>query len=228
MKIPEIEYLISEAIDRKPKATNAPMNLYIYDGKLICGARVVMPIGAVFVIHVSPDQLQNGFSDSEWKLVVEKIQELVGTGGLAVNTPAEAMNIKQNKLQGQISTNNSKFNDRRSEQRLPYCYPVWFAKDPDKPFKDFKKTFSQGRMVDVSSCGMAFTCNAYENRLSPGIKLTSRFSVPRVNPDNSLDTISFNRIGHICRIERINSVLDRVAVSFNESLPFRPAEQVYG
>jgi len=43
--------------------------------------------------------------------------------------------------------------ERRREQRLRYQWPVWFA-------EDFTKTVSQGLMVDVSSGGMAFTCNA--------------------------------------------------------------------
>ncbi len=44
----EIESLIAEAIDNRPRVTNAAMNLYIHNGRLICGARIVMPEDAVY------------------------------------------------------------------------------------------------------------------------------------------------------------------------------------
>jgi hypothetical protein len=181
------------------------MNLYIYDGKLICGARVVMPKDADFIAHMAPHQLENGFSDGEWKLVVEKAREIVEAEKLAAGTAKKAMSVKRN-------------TEQRTEQRLCYHRPVWFA-------ENFGSALSQGRMVDVSSEGMAFTCRADENYPHPGQQIATRFSIPRLNPDDSFDTISFNRIGRICRVDRANSPLRRVAVQFAKPLPFKPAEQ---
>ena len=208
MNSPEIERLIAEAIENRPKVTNAPMNLYIYDGKLICGARVVMPRDADFIAHVAPHQLENGFSDSEWKLVVEKTREIVSSEELTAGAVKKPLSGKRKK-------------EQRKEQRLRHRRPVWFA-------EDFGAELSQGRMVDVSSMGMAFTCRADENCSHPGQQIAARFSVPRLNPDDSFDTVSFNRIGRICRLDRVNSPLRRVAVQFAKPLPFKPAEQAIG
>jgi hypothetical protein len=72
MDVPEIERLLSEAIASRPKATNAPLNLYVYNGKIICGARTVMPKNARFITHIGAETIAAGFSENEWKLVVEK------------------------------------------------------------------------------------------------------------------------------------------------------------
>lgn len=221
MNPPEIEYLVTEAIDKRPKVTNAPMNLYIYDKKLICGARIVMPIDADFVAHITPDQLQNGFSTEDWKLIVEKIKEIVGTGDLATNAIREPVGVSQNELPNQAKADQEDFEERRKEQRLQYHRPIWFA-------REFNETPSQGRMVDVSSGGMAFTCRADENCLLPGQRITTRFSLPRLNRDNSFDTVSFNRIGCICRVNKADRFMRQVAIQFAKPLPFKPVEQHTG
>ena len=110
-------------------------------------------------------------------------------------------------------------NERRTEKRLRYCWPIWFG-------NDFSGVLSQGQMVDVSSRGAAFTC--YENDMRPhlGQNITARFSIPQYGPDNPFDMADFVRNGHVCRIESTNSSLCRIAVQFAEPLPFRPGEQV--
>ena len=59
----QIEQLISQAIANRPLATSAPLNLYILNSKLICGARIVMPKNARFIAHISPETIVHGFDE---------------------------------------------------------------------------------------------------------------------------------------------------------------------
>lgn len=111
-----------------------------------------------------------------------------------------------------------KTKERRREERLRYQWPVWFA-------EDFKKTISQGLMVDVSSGGVAFTCSADENCPHVGQKLTTRFSIPRFGSEDSSAKASFTRIGRVCRVDNLNSALRRVAIQFEEPLSLKPGEE---
>ena len=109
-------------------------------------------------------------------------------------------------------------NERRTEQRLRYFWPIWFAEDPNE-------ALAQGQMVDVSSRGAAFTCYANDGCPYPGQHITARFSVPRYGPDDSFDMANFTRSAHVCRVDNVNSFLRRIAVQFAEPLPFKPGEQ---
>ena len=109
-------------------------------------------------------------------------------------------------------------NERRTEQRLRYFWPVWFAEDPNE-------TLAQGQMVDVSSRGAAFTCYADNDCPYPGQHITARFSVPHYGLNDSFDMANFTRSAHVCRVENVNSFLRRIAVQFAEPLPFKPGEQ---
>ena len=111
--------------------------------------------------------------------------------------------------------------ERRGEKRLRYHWPIWFA-------EDFNGLLSQGQMVDVSSNGASFTCSANNSCPYPGQTVTTRFSVPRFDGDNSFNIASFTRHCHICRIDDINSFTKRVAIQFAEPLPFKPAQQTQG
>ena len=108
--------------------------------------------------------------------------------------------------------------DRRTEQRLRYHWPVWFA-------EDFDGVLSQGQMVDVSSGGAAFTCHADNYCPYPDQVITARFSIPKYDSEESFDISSFTRSGRICRVEKINNFVHRVAIQFAERLPFKPGEQ---
>lgn len=109
-------------------------------------------------------------------------------------------------------------NERRTEQRLRYYWPIWYAENVDYHL-------SQGQMVDISSRGAAFTCYAEHDCPHPGQYITARFSVPRYGDDDAFDMANFTRSGHVCRVENVNSFLRRVAVQFAEPLPFKPGEQ---
>ena len=108
--------------------------------------------------------------------------------------------------------------ERRTERRLRYHWPVWFA-------EDFDEMLSQGQMVDVSSNGAAFTCYIDQTCPCPGQNVTARFSVPQFETEGSFGMASFTRTGRICRVEEVNGYLRRIAVQFAEPLPFRPGEQ---
>jgi hypothetical protein len=83
-------------------------------------------------------------------------------------------------------------------------------------------------MVDVSSKGAAFTCHDDGSCPSLGQHITTRFSVPRLGPEESFDMTNFTRSGHISRVDEVNSYLRRVVIQFAEPLPFRPGEQAKG
>lgn len=108
--------------------------------------------------------------------------------------------------------------ERRTEARLQYKWPVWYA-------EDFKKNLSEGLMVDVSSGGLAFICNADENCPQVGQQLATRFSIPRIEEDNSSAMTSFTRTGRVLRVETVNKSLRQVAIQFDEPLSLKPCEQ---
>jgi len=110
------------------------------------------------------------------------------------------------------------FRERRTEQRLRYHWPVWFA-------EDFNEVLCQGQMVDISSRGAAFTCYANHSCPYSGQHIISRFSVPRFGSDDSFDMTNFIRDGSVCRVDEVNDFLRRVAVQFADTLPFKPGEQ---
>ena len=109
--------------------------------------------------------------------------------------------------------------ERRTEQRLRYHWPVWFA-------EDFNGLLSQGQMVDISSRAGAFTCRADQSCPHPGQNITARFSVPRFAAGDAFDMADFIRGGQICRVDEVNSFVRRVAIQFADPLPFEPGEQV--
>jgi hypothetical protein len=112
----------------------------------------------------------------------------------------------------------STMSERRTEERLAYQWPIWFA-------ENFQGDLVQGQMADVSSRAAAFTCYADERCPHPGQHLTARFSIPQYGPDDSFDVVDFIRSGQVCRVDGVNNALRRVTMQFTEPLPFRPGEQ---
>jgi hypothetical protein len=120
--------------------------------------------------------------------------------------------------------------ERRTEKRLTFNWPIWFA-------EDFDDALSQGQMIDISSRGAAFTC--YKDGSCPdlGQEITARFSVPRFGPDDSFDMANFTRSARVCQVDDVPSDAGseearlrrgfsrRVAIQFAEPLPFKPGEQ---
>ena len=211
MNIPEIERSITEAIYNRPKVTTAPLNLYLYNSKIICGGRIVMPKDAKFIAYVPPNCLKKGFNEKEWKLIVQKINLLTNNQYDNDNKPEETLAKKQPKQTG--------FSERRREQRLYYRRPMWY-------FQSLNKTRHKGQLVDVSSNGMGFTCSmSNRNLLAAKQKISTRLDVPLFGKDGSYDMIRFDRTGLIHRVEKTNNSIHRIALEFTQPLPFKPAEQ---
>jgi hypothetical protein len=110
-------------------------------------------------------------------------------------------------------------NERRTEPRLRYHWPIWFA-------EDFSGELAQGQMSDISSKAAAFTCYDDGTCPYPGQQIIARFSVPRYGPDDSFDMADFTRSGHVSRVDSVNSFVRRVALQFADPLPFKPGEPV--
>lgn len=107
--------------------------------------------------------------------------------------------------------------ERRTERRLCYTWPIWFA-------ENFNDILSQGQMVDLNSKGAGFTC--YTDQCpSHDQFITTRFSVPLYGPDDSFDMSNFIRSGRIVRVEALSPVLRRVVIQFTQELPYKPGEQ---
>ena len=100
-----------------------------------------------------------------------------------------------------------KIKERRKEQRLHIEIPVRFAEAPNK-------TFSDGLMVDLSSIGMAFICDADGSCPSMNQQLTLQFSIPRFGTSSS-DMQQITRTGSVLRIDDLHDSRRRIAVRFD-------------
>ena len=80
-------------------------------------------------------------------------------------------------------------------------------------------------MVDVSSKGMSLLYHADKNCPQPDQFITTNFGIPYFDSDDSFDTVFFNRIGRVCRIDNLSSKVNRIAIQFAEPLFFKPGEQ---
>ena len=111
-----------------------------------------------------------------------------------------------------------KINEKRAEQRLRYRWPVRFAaKVGQKPLR--------GQIVDITSRGLAFLCHPGEDCPHPEQLVTTGFGVPHFNSHGSFDTVFFNRVGRVCRVDSLNDKVNRVAIQFAEPLFFQPGQQ---
>ncbi len=111
-----------------------------------------------------------------------------------------------------------KANEQRAEKRLSYRWPVYFTRDD-------KEKASPGQIVDVSSEGMAFLCRFDESCPHLDQSLKINFGTPHFDHNNSFDTILFNRVGCVWRLDKLSSQVYRVVVRFAEPLFFKPGEQ---
>jgi hypothetical protein len=108
--------------------------------------------------------------------------------------------------------------EQRAEQRLRYRWPVRFA-------RDIKEKPSPGQIVDASSRGLAILCRADKSCPHLDQLVTVDFGVPHFDLADSFDAVFFNRIGRVCRVDKLSSLVNRVAVQFAEPLFFKPGEQ---
>ncbi len=108
--------------------------------------------------------------------------------------------------------------ERRREKRLHYSWPLWFA-------ENFNEMLTQGQMFDVSSGGAAFTCYSHEQCPYQGQNLTARFSIPRFSDNDGFEMGNFTRQATVQRVDHINDMVRKVAITFSMPLPFQPGHQ---
>lgn len=108
--------------------------------------------------------------------------------------------------------------EQRNEQRLNYNWPIRFVAKSGG-------ALCQGKMVDISSYGSAFTCNSDENCPLPGQHISTTFSVPRFGRSEHYDMANYSRVGRVCRVDNMEGTLRRVAIQFTEPLFFKPGHQ---
>ena len=101
--------------------------------------------------------------------------------------------------------------NRRRAPRLRYQVTVRFAKDSMEPT-------SEGQMLDVSSGGLAFECNADKNCPLEDQQIVTHFSIPNSKADDA-SVMEFSRTGRVLRVQQVNQSLRNVAVRFDEPLP---------
>ncbi len=107
--------------------------------------------------------------------------------------------------------------ESRCEDRLVYRWPVWFG-------QDITQAVFPGLMVDISSGGMAFTCNAGLCPLEEGQTITVRFSLPRFDRNEPTATVGLTRTGSI-RSVVANAGVFKIGIEFDTPLSLKPAEQ---
>ena len=105
--------------------------------------------------------------------------------------------------------------ERRSEQRLRYFWPVWYSSDGSLDIQ-------QGRMVDLSSGGVSFVAQegTYPDE---GHQIWLRSSYPVVQ-DGGFGMASFTTVGRVLRKELAGPLQSRLAVKFEAPLEHCPAE----
>jgi PilZ domain len=108
--------------------------------------------------------------------------------------------------------------NERTEPRLRYQWTVLFTADS-------AKAVSEGLMVDVSSSGMAFRCDAGQNCPQVGQQLVTHFSFPTEQVYDSSSMTSFTRTGRVLRVDTLNPFLRHVAIQFDEPLPLKPCDR---
>jgi hypothetical protein len=108
--------------------------------------------------------------------------------------------------------------EQRSEKRLRYRWHARFASSPkQKPLS--------GQMVDISSKGMALLYHNDDSCPGTDQLITTNFGVPHFDSGGSFDTVYFNRVGRVCRIDTLTGKVNRIAIQFTEPLFFKPGEQ---
>ena len=108
--------------------------------------------------------------------------------------------------------------NRRSEDRLVYLWPIWFS-------EDFSRHMSPGQMLDISQGGIAFTYSLSEGHLREGQSLCVALSIPRLDED-SASTVTVKQTGQVCRIEILPDGRASVAVHFDRPLELDATEQM--
>jgi hypothetical protein len=95
---------------------------------------------------------------------------------------------------------------------------MWFG-------EDVTRAVFPGLMVDVSSGGMAFTCQARHCPIQAGQPITVRFSLPRFDESDPTATIGITRTGFVRWMVAVGNGTHKVGIQFDIPLSLKPAEQ---
>jgi len=104
--------------------------------------------------------------------------------------------------------------EQRNEQRLYVDWPIWFA-------EDYGKTFYCGRILAISSTAVSLSCYLTKKSLPSGKQITVYFQIPHFGLDDYSDIVNFTQVGCIIRIDTMDRNFCRIAIRFDEPLPFK-------
>jgi len=90
----------------------------------------------------------------------------------------------------------TKTDNRRRAPRMRYRVTVHYSEESEA-----ETTTSEGQMLDISSGGLAFRCNADENCPYEGQQLKIRFSIPNPKGDDT-SMMDFDRTGRVLGYSR--------------------------
>lgn len=108
-------------------------------------------------------------------------------------------------------------NENRYEERLTYRWPIWFGEDATQMVRS-------GLMVNVSSGGMAFTCQAEPGRFQAGQQFTVLFNLPRFDEQDPGATVGVTRTGQVRWVVAVGGGY-KIGFQFDTPLSIKPAEQ---
>lgn len=117
----------------------------------------------------------------------------------------------------------SRSTNRRRASRMRYRVTVRYADNSEdrKTTSDATSQWSdgfEGQMLDLSSGGLAFRCNADANCPYEGQSLFVHFAIPN-SEIHDASVMEFNRTGRVLRVQEVNSDYRNIAVRFDKPLP---------
>ena len=117
----------------------------------------------------------------------------------------------------------SRSTNRRRAPRMRYRVTVRYADNSEsrKTTPDATSCWPggfEGQMLDVSSGGLAFRCNADTNCPYEGQPLIVHFAIPN-SEIHDASVMEFNRAGRVLRVQEVNSDYRNIALRFDEPLP---------
>ena len=107
----------------------------------------------------------------------------------------------------------STHNDRRSEVRIRFSWPLWFAFD-NHP------TMHRAQILDMNQHAVSFLCDG--NTPVPGQHVNTRFSYPQVG-NEGFEMGSYWHWGQIQRVKELHGGRKHVVMTLDAPLETHPA-----
>ena len=109
------------------------------------------------------------------------------------------------------------YQEKRKEKRLNYDWPISFC-------REFDKYFLQGKILNISSTHIAFSCQTKHCPAGDGIAVL-RFNVPKFSSDGNFQKKEFTYIGSVSSVRLPNPFTRLVVIALESPIPFKPGEQ---